>query len=241
MTASADQLPLDLPRAPGLSRADWVEGAANAEAGRRLDDWRRWPGGALALIGPAGVGKSHRAGVWAQEAGAARLSAATPSRDFPSTGAPVWVDDADGAADDETLFHLLNRAAHGDGALLLTARTAPADWTAALPDLRSRLNALAVVELTEPDEALLTALLSKFFRERFAKPTPELLRYLVYRMPHSAEAAREVVERLMDAGGRLGISLARQLLGDEQAPLFDDDDEGASAIATTAAPRDTHR
>ena len=219
---TADQLPLDLPRAPGLSRADWVEGASNADAGRRLDAWREWPGCALVLIGPAGVGKSHRAAVWAEEAGAVALLADTPSSAFPPSGVPVWLDDADRGAADSTLFHLLNRAVRGEGALLLTGRTAPAAWPAALPDLRSRLNALAVVELGEPDEALLTALLAKFFRERFARPTPDLLRYLVYRIPHSAEAAREIVDRLMSSGERLGLPLARRVLGDEQTPLFDE-------------------
>lgn len=227
MTARADQLPLDLPRAPGLSRADWMEGAANAEAGRRLADWRRWPGCALALVGPAGVGKSHLGGVWAEEAGAVRLAPDTPSPAFPPTGAPVWVDDADRGADDATLFHLLNRAARGEGALLLGGRTAPAGWSARLPDLRSRLNAVAVAELAEPDEALLTALLAKFFRERFARPSPELLRYLVHRIPHSAQAAREVVERLTATGERIGLALARRVLGDEEAPPFEDDGEPA--------------
>lgn len=221
------QLPLDLPLAAGLSRADWVEGAANAEAGRRLDDWERWPGCALALMGPVGVGKTHRAGVWADEARAVRLPSDAPSTRFPDAGVPAWVDDADRGAADATLFHLLNRAARGEGALLLTARTAPAEWPCALPDLRSRLNALAVVELAEPDEALLTALLAKFFRERFARPSPELLRYLVYRIPHSARGAREVVERLFATGGRLGLPLARQVLDDEQTALFDDEEPAA--------------
>ncbi len=96
-------------------------------------------------------------------------------------------------------------------------------WPATLPDLRSRLNALAVAEIGEPDDGMLTELLVRFFRARAARPSPELLRYLVFRMDRSAASAAEIVERLHAAsgGGRIGLSLARRLLGDEPAELFD--------------------
>lgn len=222
------QLPLDLKSAPALGRADFVVGASNAETVAHVGGWRRWLAGATALVGPPGVGKSHLAGVWAAEAGAVRLAADTPSAAFPPPGAPVLVEDADRGAADATLFHLINRAAGGEGALLLTARTLPATWPCALPDLRSRLNALAVAELAEPDDALFEALLRKFFRERSARPSPELLRWLGRRVERSATAARETVARLDDASGhgRIGLGLARTVLGEvpgEASPEPEDD------------------
>jgi chromosomal replication initiation ATPase DnaA len=48
---------------------------ANRDAARLLTDWRAWPGGALALIGPKGSGKTHLALAWALEAGARQLCA----------------------------------------------------------------------------------------------------------------------------------------------------------------------
>lgn len=210
------QLPLDLRSAPALGRADLVVGAANEDAVRRLQAWAEWPGSALTLVGPPGVGKSHMAGVWAAETGARVLRGDTPSADFPPPGSKVLLEDADRGADDATLFHLIDRARRGDGALLLTGRRAPADWPCALPDLRSRLNALAVAQAGEPDDALLEALLRKFFRERSALPSPELLRWLSRRTDRSAAAAREVVERLDRASGhgRIGLALARAVLGE---------------------------
>ena len=215
----AAQLPLDLRSAPALGRGDFVVAPSNAETVRRVDAGGAWPGCALVLVGPAGVGKSHLAGVWAAEAAAVRLAPDTPSALFPPPGVAVLLEDADRGAADATLFHLIDRARAGGGALLMTGRTAPAAWPCALPDLRSRLNALAVAALDEPDDALFEALLRKFFRERSALPSPELLRWLSRRADRSATAAREVVARLHDASGhgRIGLALARAVLGDGRA------------------------
>ena len=213
-----------------MGRRDLVVGPSNADTVARVTGWRAWPGGALALVGPSGVGKSHLAGVWAGEAGAVRLASDTPTADFPPPGAAVLVEDADRGAADATLFHLIDRAGRGEGALLMTARTAPAAWACALPDLRSRLNALAVARLDEPDDALFEALLRKFFRERQARPSPELLRWLGRRVDRSALAARQVVARLdaASAHGRIGLGLARAVLGeaadDPQGPSPGDGD-----------------
>ena len=224
MTPPGRQLRLDL-AAPALGRADFLTGAANAEAVAHLDDALAWPKAALALVGPAGVGKSHLAAVWAAEAGAERLASDTPSLRFPPPGRPVLLEDADRGADDHTLFHLLNRAALGEGALLLTARAAPSTWACTLPDLRSRLNALAVAQIAEPDDDLLAALLAKAFAERIVTPSPELLRYLLRRIERSAASARATVARLeaASADGRIGLSLARRVLEEEEeetAELF---------------------
>ncbi len=223
------QLPLDLKNAPALGRADFVVGASNAETVAHVEGWRTWLAGAAALVGPAGVGKSHLAGVWAAEADAVRLAPDTPSAAFPPSGAPVLVEDADRGCADATLFHLINRAGRGEGAVLLTARSLPASWPCVLPDLRSRLNALAVAELAEPDDALFEALLRKFFRERSARPSPELLRWLGRRVERSATAARQVVARLDAASGhgRIGLGLARTVLGEIPGDA-DSPEDGAS-------------
>ena len=216
------QLRLDLRSRPALDRAAFVTGPSNTEAVRRVDAWRDWPAAALALTGAPGVGKTHLAAIWAAEAGAAPLAADTPSARFPEPGRAVLVEDADRGADDATLFHLINRASRGEGALLLTGRSPPATWPAALPDLRSRLNALATAGIAEPDDALFEALLLKLFRERSARPSRKLLRYLGLRVERSGQAARETVARLDGAadGGRIGLRIARRVLGDDQPDLL---------------------
>lgn len=217
------QLSFPLGAPPVYTRAAFVESPANAAALELVDRWPAWPNGTLALVGPEGSGKTHLATIWAERAGAGRF---TPGDDVSTlAGRPVLVEDAD-LAGDEALFHLINRAA-ADGGLLLTARSRPTAWTSALPDLRSRLNALTVAEIGEPDEALLIAVLEALFRERLARPAPDLYEYLLRRMPRSIAAARLLVQRLDEAANEtapprpLNRALAREVL-DQTADLFGD-------------------
>ena len=211
------QLRLSLERAVDYAPHAFVVSDSNALAVRTLETWPDWRGGALALVGPPGCGKSHLAAIWAARVRADRLS--PDEMDALRSSGPLLVEDADGQLADETLFHLLNLAARPGGGLLLTARLPPSQWPAKLPDLRSRLNALPIAQLAEPDDTVLTAMLNKFFRERSIRPSEELLAYLVYRIERSALSASEIVARLDEAayaqGRAVSRGLARTVLGEE--------------------------
>jgi len=192
------QLGLKLDRSLPVGRSDFVVSPSNAEAVQALDRRPEWPGGALALVGPAGAGKSHLAAVWAAE-----------------TPGAVLIEDADRAPAGETLFHALN-AAGPDAPLLLTARVRPTAWPTALPDLRSRLNALPVAELDEPDDLVLSGVLARLFAERSIRPPDDLIPYLIRRVDRSVPEVRAVVERLDEAalaeGRPVTRALAREVL-----------------------------
>jgi chromosomal replication initiation ATPase DnaA len=211
------QLRLNLERRPDYARSAFVISDSNALAVRTLDAWPDWRGGALALVGPPGSGKTHLASVWAERLGA--VAWPPPASALHQSEGPLLIEDADVAVAEETLFHLLNLAGRPGGGLLLTARTPPGQWPVALPDLRSRLSALPVALIDEPDDTVLDAMLRKFFRERNIRPSEELLAYLVRRIERSAQSASSIVERLDEAAhaARRGVSrsLARQVLGEE--------------------------
>lgn len=206
------RLPLAQARRPDFD--DFVCGASNAAAVAEVRRWPAWRGGVLALIGPAGSGKSHLAQAWAAEAGAVILDPNAPDL-APGSETPMVLEDADRGFDPEGLFHLLNLAPHGRG-LLITARRTPALWTADLPDLRSRLNALPVAELEAPDDEVLEGVLRKFFRERNIRPPEAVYPYLLTRIGRSTPDAREIVERLDEAGDAgfrpVTRALAREVL-----------------------------
>jgi chromosomal replication initiation ATPase DnaA len=130
-------------------------------------------------------------------------------------GRPALIEDVDQGAPETALFHLINMAPRPGGGLLLTARSRPTGWTIALPDLRSRLNALYVAEIEEPDDAVLEGLLRKFFKARGIRPAPEVYAYLLRRIERSAVTARDVVAQLDEAPDDLkpvSRVLARQIL-----------------------------
>jgi chromosomal replication initiation ATPase DnaA len=226
------QFRLKLDRTETFRREDFAVSPANAEAVKAVDSWPAWHGGALALIGPEGSGKSHLSATWAAAAEAAVIPAKGKVDLSALRGRPVLYEDADRdrTRRDEILFHLFNMAAHAGGGLLITGRTPPSGWSAALPDLRSRLNAVTVAQLEEPDDIILESMLRKFFRERNIRPTEDVFPYLLRRIERSAPKALEVVQRLdeaADAEGRpVSRALARQILeADPQTlSLFDEAD-----------------
>ncbi len=199
----ARQLPLSLPLREALGREDFLVAPANALAVRAVDDWAGWPEGKLALIGPAGAGKTHLAQVWAGEVSAEVVPAATLHPDMLEGLAAqgrVVVEDAHAVAGlaerERALFHLHNMVRAAQGNLLLTARLPPNRWALALPDLASRMQATATASLHPPDDALLAAVLIKLFNDRQITVSPALIRYLVARMERSFAAARQLVATL---------------------------------------------
>lgn len=212
------RLRLERERAPSLD--EFARGASNAEAVAAVAAWPDWRGGCLAMVGPQGAGKSHLARAWAAAAGALVVAPELADASV-AAGRPVLVEDADRGVSSEALFHLINLAGREGGGLLLTARIVPTAWATPLPDLRSRLNALPVVEIGPPDDVVLEGVLRKFFRDRNIRPPEEVYRYLLARMNRSIPDAEEIVRRLDEAGDEgfrpVTRVLAREILEANQS------------------------
>jgi chromosomal replication initiation ATPase DnaA len=221
------QLAFALPHAESLTRDNFLEGAANAQALALIDAWPDWPNRVMMLVGPEGSGKSHLASIWAAEAGARSVAAhALTPANVPgelATGALV-VDDLDPASFDErALFHLLNLAREDEAYVLMTGRTLPSLFPVELRDLRSRLRAVPVVMLTPPDDQLFRALIVKFCADRQMTVDESIVSYLATRIERSFAAARQAVE-LLDAEALrqrrpVTRALAAEVLKDPAASL----------------------
>lgn len=193
------QLAFDLPPRDGWSREDFFASPANVEALRAVEGWRNWPGQRMLLLGPSGSGKTHLAHIWAELAGAIWVTPEILSdrlADIPAE-ARVIVDGAQNVAGqtETALFHLYNRLTP-QGYLMLTAPTPPRDWGLGLPDVLSRLQAMAIARLEPPDDALLAAVLVKLLADRQVSAPANLIPYLLPRIERSIAAARALVAAL---------------------------------------------
>ena len=134
---------------------------ANRDAAHLLTQWRSWPNGALALVGPAGAGKTHLALAWALEAGARQLSPTAPAEKaaalFRVAEGRLLIDDASGPRDEDMLWRLLDLARTGGGAVLLVGTEAPARWAVSWRKATVPAVSTASPELSAPTCATRTA------------------------------------------------------------------------------------
>jgi chromosomal replication initiation ATPase DnaA len=214
------QLTLDLPRRTALGRSDFFVSDSNATAVGWIDRWPAWPCRTIMLHGAAGCGKTHIAHLWCERASAVLVDGATLGEEevarLVSEPAPcIAIDDADRACE-LVLLHLYNACLENNGSLLMAARRAPASWTIALDDLRSRLRAAVAIEIGPPDDALLGAVLVKHFADRQLRVGPELVLFLARHIERSFAVVAEIADRLdavsLREGRAITVPLARELL-----------------------------
>lgn len=192
--------------APDAQWNDLLQGVSNAAALRIAGNPEGWATPVLCITGPAKCGLSFLAAAWAARFGGEVLTAAELAKAGRRgldalAGRHVAVDDADLAAGkhEEALLSLINLVAAGGGRLLLTSHRAPSQWRTASADLKSRLNALPVGEIGQPDDAAVRARLEIAAARRYLRLAPETLNYLVPRLELAYEAVENFMDRLSEA------------------------------------------
>ena len=236
---SARQLGLPFLHESSYPEADVVPAASNAAARAWLT--QPWPGKRLALWGGEGTGKTHLLHAWASRAGAAVLYGPRLRHWHAEARARVapWalaVDDADLAADEAVLLHLLNTASEGGRAVLLAGREPPARWPTALPDLASRLRSTAAVGLGPADDALLRILLARLLSERQVIVPQPVQDWLLLCLPRTAGAVREAAARLDRLALARGGPVTRGLAAEVAAALAGDANADGDSVASEAYP-----
>jgi chromosomal replication initiation ATPase DnaA len=210
------QLTFDLPHRAALGAEDFLVSDCNLAAVKLMDAWPDWPNQVQLLVGRPASGKTHLVRVWQGRSGAQDLAPADLDMAFMDSlpeGTPLVVEDADRAGHDEkALFHLLNLAREKRLFVLLTARSSPSRWGTELPDLLSRLNAVPVIEIGVPDEALLRTVMLKHFSDRQLDIDPKTLEFLALRIDRSLAAAAAAVEAVDRAALASGRKISRQLV-----------------------------
>ena len=193
------QLALEFPNRPSLGREDFLVSPCNQEAVALIDAWPDWPYFALCVYGSEGSGKTHLANVFANKVAlltnfpyripfirAAKINRGNLRSLFDYSKCLV-VEELDSLQDEEALFHLYNLFRDEGGNILFTSSQAPAR-----------------LEIREPDDELLSALLVKLFMDRQVTPAPEVIHFMVNNMQRSFAFARRLVTEVDN------VSLARK-------------------------------
>ena len=216
------QLVFDLAPRPAHGREDFLVSDCNREAVAWIDRWPDWPirTTGLNVYGPAASGKTHLAAVWRARSMALRLDKPIEAAE----AVPAVLGDArdvviDGLTPDwpgVPLLHLHYLVAERGGVLLVLSRLPSVHLGLSPPDLASRLAAMPAVAIGPPDDALITGVMSKLFRDRQLHVGHDVLDYMASRMRRSlAEAARlvDMLDRTALAERRpITLPLARSVL-----------------------------
>jgi chromosomal replication initiation ATPase DnaA len=149
---------------------------ANEAVAKALSEPGAWPFRTAVLCGPPRSGKTLL-GRW-----------------FAHTQPFAQVIDGVDAWEEAEVFHAWNRAQESGAPLLLISDTA--DWVVSLPDLRSRLSAALHLAISEPDDALLSALLELHAARRRLVLGDSAATYLVPRIERSYAAAERIVAEI---------------------------------------------
>jgi chromosomal replication initiation ATPase DnaA len=225
------QLALDFPALARDPAAVHVETSCQSAARAALAAWREWPGGLLLLVGPEGGGKSHLAALWAREVGAVIVDGAQGD---PPAG-PFVLEDAERAVSERRLLAVIDAVRDGrSGPVLVTSRSAPGDgWTAALPDLGSRLALMPAVRIEDPTDEDLAAVFAKHLGDRGAEAPQTLVDYVVRRIERSFAAARKAAQILdraaLERKQRISRKLAAEVLGTDVLGAYVRGDGGREA------------
>lgn len=235
-TTSAGQLPFDYGHEPSHLEDDFIEGDGNQLALAHVRAFPNWPHPLTLLEGPPKSGKSHLARIWIQRSGA--LPATPQSAELlASEGGtePVLIEDIERSGYAEpALFHLLNQSMRDGRPVLMTTRSAIANWPFGTDDLKSRARLAQRFTLALTDDIQLSQMFVKLFGDRQVAVDPKVIAYLVARMersPEEAVALADTADRLALARGAAitrqiaAMALAERGVQQLELDLEGDDDE----------------
>ncbi len=202
------QLSLDLFYHPYMGKEDFIVSPCNEAAFSAVCKWPQWPFFALCIYGPANCGKTHLSHIFSDQVSVAtrypypipRVEASAVDLSMPpllfEKHRCLIVENLSSRINEEAMFHLYNLYANEGGNILFTARTAPARLNIGLPDLRSRLNIVPSVEISEPDDELLSALIIKLFMDRQITVSLDIVNYILINMQRSFAYAEKLVNEI---------------------------------------------
>ena len=193
------QLPLSLVLPDRQDIAEFFVTSANQLAYDWIALWPDWPQPyrSVNIYGPKGCGKSHLGQIYASKSHCLTLQSLSSFKREDCQAYDGFLLDnlsCEGAWHEEALFHFMNFLAETGKTALVTSLTPVSQMSWRLPDLASRMRALASQQVGMPDDELLAALLDQYFADRQCMVQEPAVRYIMARVERSYEAVAEIAQ-----------------------------------------------
>lgn len=203
-----------------LSEEDFMVTSCNENAYKAIKMWPYWQHFALSIYGPESCGKSHLAHMWTD-----RIQQSLPRPiQIPIIDAHslnmknvnkianehnyLVIEDMDANINEEAFFHLYNFYNGPERYILFTSELPLSKIPLKLPDLRSRLNIIPNIEIEQPNDEMLTALIAKLFNDRQIIITQEMLDYILKHTERSFSFVTKLVEEIDDISWTYGRAVS---------------------------------
>jgi chromosomal replication initiation ATPase DnaA len=177
--------------------SDFIVSGCNRYVYEWLEKWpsERINNNFVCLVGESGAGKTHLANIWADRV---KADVVTSSSDIFSkwyelssseTAQRYFVlDDADQIGDDVLLYYIYNTVKEKNAYVLMTAKNPPSRWRTKLPDIRSRISTINVINIHGPNEDEMKQIFEKMLERRGIKAHDEMINYICNRIDRSYES-----------------------------------------------------
>lgn len=150
----------------------------------------------LILKGPKSSGKTFLAKKWAIKSKAKILSENEEfTENLLENYSAFLIEDLDNSWYEENIFHYFNAINECGKYLLITTTNIP---KITLPDLKSRINALNIINIEKPDDQMIEILIFKLFSHFSIVVTPEIINFLIKILPRDCAEITQSVQIIND-------------------------------------------
>ena len=189
---------------------DFYVSNKNELAYKMIKKWPEWPTPVVYIYGSEKCGKSLVCKLWKDLSSSIYINKRNflekliPQNDLLYIKNHNWIiDDVDYIISfednkyEEKILNLINIIkTSGKKNLLMASRKMPRFLDSSLKDLTSRISSSTVIEMRDPDEALLKRIIEKYLNERNIKINKESLDYLINRIERSYKSALKVAKQI---------------------------------------------
>ena len=203
-----------------LGEEDFLVANCNETAYKAIKMWPYWQHFALNIYGPKSSGKSHLAHIWINRVqkslprpiqipivNAAQINMKNINK-YANEYPFLVIENLDGTINEEAFFHLYNHYNVPDKFILFTSELPPSKLPLKLPDLRSRLNIIPTVEILQPDDTMLTALIVKLFNDRQIIISQDILDYILKHTERSFDFVARLIAEIDDISWTYGRTVS---------------------------------
>ena len=203
-----------------LGEEDFMITPCNQHAYMAIKMWPNWNYFALNIFGPKSSGKSHLAHIWINtiqnnlprpvqipilQAHSINMKNLNKiSQEYPY----LVIENLDSNINEEAFFHIYNNYNIPNRSILFTSLLPPSKVGLKLPDLRSRLNIIPTVEIQQPDDDMLIALIAKLFNDRQIIISQEILNYILKYSERSFSYITKLIEEIDEISWRYGRAVS---------------------------------